>query len=129
LDEHVAGGGQPPHDLLARNRGEVQGDGPLVAVDAQIVRTLAIDEWRSVTTGFVAFGRLDLDHVGAVIAEHHAAERPCQHPTQVQDAETVQRPGHAVHVVQGRTTNRMTRTPMRATIAYSKPMRRSRLRN
>ena len=35
-------------------------------------------------------GPLDLDHVGAEIAQHLRAGRPCQHPRQVEHAQALQ---------------------------------------
>ena len=43
--------------------------------------------------GHVAFGRLDLDHVGTQVREHAPAVRPGQHPREVEDGDAVERAG------------------------------------
>jgi hypothetical protein len=48
----------------------------LVAIDRQVIRTLACDERGTERTALVARTRLlDLDDLGAEIAEEHRAER------------------------------------------------------
>ena len=41
--------------------------------------------------GLVARRRLDLDHVGAEVAERHRRQRPGEHPGEVGDEDTVER--------------------------------------
>lgn len=40
---------------------------------------------------FVAAGRFDLDHVGAMIGEHLRRQRAAQHARQIEDSHTGQR--------------------------------------
>ena len=54
---------------------------------------------RSHATEEVAFGRLDLDDVGAVVGEHLRAERSCQCVRQVEDAHALQGASVLQHVV------------------------------
>ena len=42
----------------------------------------------------IAAGRLDLDHVGALLGEQQHAERTGDSPREVEDADTVERTGH-----------------------------------
>src|SRR3712207_7926572 len=60
-----------PYTTLFRSL-EVEGDRALVAVDREEVDRLAVEEGRAPGAGVVPLDReLDLDHVGAEIAEHH----------------------------------------------------------
>jgi hypothetical protein len=68
-------------------------DAPLAAVDRKEVGALATLEGRAVGPAFVAPARLlDLDHVGAEIAEQHGAERPGDDARQVEHAHSGQWP-------------------------------------
>ena len=74
LDHHVGLGDQPAQDVLALGLAEVQGDGSLVPGDhlpPQAVPSLL----QAVGAGRVPAGMLDLDHVGAPVAEQHRGDR------------------------------------------------------
>lgn len=87
-----------PRDEIARDgapvgAGEVQREGPLVAVGHRGRVALAVDEGRD-APGFVAgAGPLDLDDVGAVVGEDHRAVRPGQEAGEVDDGH----PGQGQH--------------------------------
>ena len=83
LDDHIRGLGQAPQDLLSAGLAEVQRHRPLVAGDdlpPQAVPVLVV----AVGAGGVAAGVLDLDHVGAVVAQQHGGDRGGVHRAQVQ---------------------------------------------
>ncbi len=64
---------------------QVDGDGALPAVDAEEVRAPVVLVWAR-GAGDVAVGRpLDLDHVGAEVAQHHGGVGPGEHPREVED--------------------------------------------
>ncbi|GJE59985.1 hypothetical protein MPOCJGCO_2094 [Methylobacterium trifolii] len=99
LDHHVGGGGQPQDQVPAGRRLEVDGAALLVPVDRQEVGALAAEEGRPVGARLVAPSRLlDLDHVGAEIAELHRREGAGDHPAEVEDSHACQgrgvRPWH-----------------------------------
>ena len=92
LDHHVGLGDQPAQDVLALGLAEVQGDGPLVPGDhlpPQAVPVLG----QAVGAGRVAPGVLDLDDVGAPVAEQHRGDRRGVDRAQVQDPQPGQRAG------------------------------------
>jgi len=71
--------------------GEVEGDRALVAVDRQVVGGHALADRRQPGAGVVAARALDLDHVGAQVAEQHRGVGPGQHTGEVGDQDAVQR--------------------------------------
>ena len=98
LDQHVAAGQQAPDQGLALAAGDVDRDRALVAVGAEIVGALrgrallALDVGRPPFAGVVAGTRpLDLDDVGAEVAQQLRAARARQDPGQVQHANPSQR--------------------------------------
>ena len=79
--------GRPPSPGL-----QVEHHAPLVAVDRQEVAGLAFDEWGPPLTRMVASpGRLQLDHVGAQVAEQHRAVGTRQRVGEIQDADALER--------------------------------------
>ena len=71
---------------------EIERDALLVAVDAQEIRALAVDERRSPGARVVAAARmLDLDDPRAHVGEQHRAVRARQHARQVQHRHAGQR--------------------------------------
>ncbi len=72
---------------------QVQRGAALVAVDAQEVGGGArfFVEGRPPGAHVVAVGRLDLDHVGAMVAQPLGAEGPAQNPGQVDYLDAVER--------------------------------------
>ena len=73
---------------------QVEREAALVAVDAEEVRAPAVADERPPRPRIVAgLGFLDLDHVGAHVAEQHRAERAGEDPGEVDDLETGERQG------------------------------------
>ncbi len=72
---------------------QVQHDAPLAAIDGVEAGAVGADGARHLTCG-IARGRLDLDHVGSEVGEHHRAERASHHLGDVENAETNQGSGH-----------------------------------
>src|SRR5207249_11833137 len=91
LEEHVALAHQRAEDLPTLGRLEVQRHALLVPVDGHEVGRLTADE-RWPTAGVVALTRLlDLDHLGAHVAERHRAEGTGENPGEVEHANSGQR--------------------------------------
>ena len=82
-----------PPDRVESLRGlEVDRHRALVPVEREVVGGVRSHEGRPPLTRVVAFaGTLDLDHVGAQIAQDLGRERSGEHPGEVQDADTGQR--------------------------------------
>jgi hypothetical protein len=99
LAHHVGGGDQPEHRFLALWRVQVQRQAFLVAVEQRKKAGARAEQAARV----VALGRLDLDHLRAQVAQHHAAGRAHDHVGEFDDAQTVvgqwrgSRNGHATH--------------------------------
>ena len=94
LDQHVALRDQPGEDLLPRLHRHVERHRALVAVHAEEIRGLLLRERRAPGARVVARARrLDLDHVGAHVAEHHRAERPREDAREIEHAQPVERAG------------------------------------
>src|SRR5690606_36047435 len=98
LDDDVAVADEVAHRLLSGGAGDVEHDRALVAVGRQVVggvrglAPLAVrEERRAPAAGIVAAARLlDLDDIGAEVAEALAAPGPGEDPGQVEDANTVE---------------------------------------
>ena len=103
---------EPAQDLGALRLLQVDDEALLVAVDAEEIVALAGDEGREMPGLVAAAGRLDLQHLGAEIAEALGAERPGQHPRQIDDPEPVERPGPGACSI-GCSVVRFRRTPCR----------------
>src|SRR5262249_4034957 len=94
LDQHVGGLDQPPQRSRAGRRLEIERHALLVAIELVVERADAVDE-RSPAARIVAMRRLlDLEHLGAHVAEHHRRERTGDDPGQVDDAYSIEW-GHA----------------------------------
>ena len=79
VDQYVSLFDQTGEDFLSRRHGHVERQRALVAIDAQKIHGLAGEEGRTPSARIVAsIGRLDLDHLGAHVAQHHGAQRSCQ---------------------------------------------------
>ena len=90
-DEHVAGL-RGTRDHLARGGLlEVQADAALAAVEVQVDRPHARLEVRAHLAHDVALGRLELDHVGAVLRQHLGRERTHDDAGEVEDPDAGQR--------------------------------------
>ena len=73
--------------------GEIEPDRALVAVDADKIRRVFIVEGRAPVTHLVAGGRLDLDHVGAVVGEDLRAIGAAEHAREIDHAQAGHRAG------------------------------------
>src|SRR6478735_917568 len=73
--------------------GEVEPDRALVAIDADEIGGVLAVERRSPVAHLVAGGRLDLDHVGAVIGEDLRAIGSAENPREVDHAQSGHRAG------------------------------------
>ena len=94
LQHHVATAGQVVKDLHAFGLGQVEREAALVAVTGEVIGAEFADERRPPGARLVAgAGPLDLQHLGAEVAEHLAAERPGQYPRGVQHAQPRQGAG------------------------------------
>ncbi len=78
-------------DFLPFGRLQVQGEALLVAVDGEEVRRLAAHERRPAARVVALAGLLDLDHLGAHVAQRHGAEGPGEHAGEVDDPHAGQR--------------------------------------
>ncbi len=114
LDEDVAAGQQAAQHLGTVGLVQVERDRALVAVDREVVGRgprvvggVADPGWAP-ATGRIALGRLDLDDVGAEIAEEHRAVRAGEDRRRVDDPQAGERtrPGRGWHVGDGGTPAR-----------------------
>ena len=102
LEEHVGLGGETPDDVASFRGGEIDGERPLAAIGAQVVRRFAgvaagrvTQVGRSPVPRVVArAGPLDLDHLGAQVGQDLARPGPREHARAVQDAELREGAGH-----------------------------------
>jgi hypothetical protein len=102
LHQHVGPVDQAEQDVLVRLVLEVEGDRLLVAVAREEVRRLerlgVAHERRPPAAGVVpGAGRLDLDHPGAEVPEHHPRVRAREGPREVDDEDVLERSAHARH--------------------------------
>ena len=101
LHQHVGALDQPGQHVAVVLVLEVEDQRLLVAVRGEEVRRLARvvrpDERRPPRAGVVAGRRLDLDHPGAHVAEHHRGVRAGQGAGQVEDEQVGQRSGVESH--------------------------------
>ncbi len=91
VHEDVGVAAQFQHGVAPGRLLHVEHHAALVAVDLQIDRAHAGAAHRAAGAHDVARGRLDLDHVGAVVAEDLGRERPHQHGRHVDDAHALER--------------------------------------
>ena len=92
LDEHVAARDQPPQRVETGRRLEVDRERALAAVRGEERRARA-RAVRAQVAHEVALERLHLDHVRALIREHHRRDRTRDHAGQVEDADAFERAG------------------------------------
>ena len=92
LDEHVALLGQGEQQLARLGLVHVEADVALAGVLLDEVAGEAVHP-RVGEAGHVAIGRLDLDDLGAEVAEHPGAVRPTEHAGEIEHADTGQRAG------------------------------------
>ena len=93
LDQHIGAFQQSQQHRAAFRLREIEGEGALVAVDADVVAGVALMERRAPAARLVALGGFDLDHLRAVIRQDHRAIGTAQHARQVDDLEAGQRAG------------------------------------
>ena len=99
LDEDVAARDQATQDLGPLRAPQVEPDAALVPIDGEEVGgrpragRLLPDPRRPPAAGRVALGRLDLDDVGAEVAQEHRAVRPGEDRRAVDDPKAGERPG------------------------------------
>src|SRR5262249_36772353 len=95
LDYHLCRFDQLEKNLAAARLLEIEADRELVAVDALEIAgerpQLVIGMKRPDLARAVAVERLDLDDLGALVGEHHGAERSGQHLREIDDAQAVER--------------------------------------
>jgi hypothetical protein len=72
----------------AVSRGEIEADRALVAVDADEIGRVVLVEGRAPVAHLVAGGRLDLDHVGAMVGENLGAIGTTKHAREIDDAQS-----------------------------------------
>ena len=102
LDQHVAMADQPPGQGGALRLGDIQAERALVAVRreeigafAGLLAVWAGQERRAPAAGIVAgAGPLDLDHVGAQVAQQLGAAGSRQDAGEIEDPQAVKRAGH-----------------------------------
>ena len=99
-DQHVGGLEQAGEDLLRRGLAQIEHEVALVAIEAEERRVLAVALGPEVAA-VVADERLDLDDVGAEVAEQRRAVRTGQHGRHVEDADAASgpAPGEACRVI------------------------------
>ncbi len=95
LHQHVGPVDQPEQDVLVGRVLEVEGDRLLVAVAGEEVGRLdrlgVAHEGRTPAAGVVpGAGRLDLDHPGAEVTEHHPGVRPGEGAGEVDDEDVLE---------------------------------------
>ncbi len=94
-DHHVRALAQPTCELAVGGVAEVEDDRALVAIRGMVVGGAALRiRRRRPASRVVAVRRLDLDDVGAQVAERLRDERAREHPGQVDDAQAVQCGSH-----------------------------------
>ena len=95
VDEDVGRVHQPPERLAGLLMLEVEADAALVAVaDQEEGRHAGIAPRPGLARG-VARGRLDLDDIGAHVAQQHGAVGAEQHGGEVEDPDAFHRRGHS----------------------------------
>ena len=92
VDQNVRVLDQPSENFLPGRHSHVEREGALVAVDAEKIRGLGADEGRTPMPRIVTVaGGLDLDDVGAHVAQHHGAERAGENTGEIDDADSSER--------------------------------------
>ena len=98
LDQHVGALAERARELAVAVVREVERDRALVAVEPEVVgRIVAVPRRAPGARVVAAAGALDLDHVGAEVAERHRRERAREHAREVGDEQPVERSGGVGH--------------------------------
>ena len=92
LDHDVARRRQPPHHGAGPLVAQVERDRPLVAPDGRPPQAVTVAGDAPAPHRVALAGRLDLDDLGAVVAEQLAGERPGDETAQLQHPHAGQRP-------------------------------------
>ena len=87
MDEHIRSGDQPPERVLGGIDLEIENERALAAVQPHEQRRHAGRSRRAGVPGGVALRRLDLDHVGAHVAEHLRGQRAGDDRSEVEYAD------------------------------------------
>ena len=90
VHEHIGAVHQGQECLLRGGLLQVQHHALLVAVGAHEHRRHARLVPRAGVAGGIALGRLDLDHLGPVVGQHLAGQRPKNHARQVEHTDALQ---------------------------------------
>jgi hypothetical protein len=90
LDDDIRAGGEAHEGVDAGGLLEVQRQAALVAIDQLEIARLAV-HGAGAACVVAGTGVLDLDHVGAEIAEVHGCQRSWQESAQIKDAKSVER--------------------------------------
>ena len=96
LDDDIGAVDQPQCDFLAARILEIDGDRAFIAVEAQVRRAFPLDEQvrHAPVAHPVALDRLDLDNLGAEIAQHLGCKRPLGELGEIGDDESCERSAH-----------------------------------
>src|SRR5206468_8188884 len=92
LDEDVGARRKAPHDVGAGRLLKVDDEAFLVAVDAEEIVAFAGDKRWELAGLVTAARRLDLQHLGAEVAEALGRERAGEDPGQIDDPDPLERP-------------------------------------
>ena len=90
-------GGQPAHDLAGPLVAQVERHGALVASDRRPPQAVAVEGDAPPAHRVALAGRLDLDDLGAVVAEELAGERPGDEAAELQHSHAMQRATGSSH--------------------------------
>ena len=98
LGDDVGAGGELARDLGARIAAQIDRDALLVAIEHREEAGAGAEQ----PARAVAVDRLDLDHFGAQVGEHHPARRAHHHVRELDDAQAGERlrghvPSRSVH--------------------------------
>ncbi len=86
MHENVGAGDQPPQRVRGRGLLEIEHQRALAAVEPHEQRRHVRRARRAGVARRIALGRLDLDDVGAHVAEHLRRQRPGDHRSQIENA-------------------------------------------
>jgi hypothetical protein len=120
LDHHVGAGDEPARDVEVGGLLEVEHEGTLAAVPHGVGRGVPAR----------ATGRIDADHVGAVVGELHGGERPGDVLAEVDDAQALEGSGsfHGYAAENSRTSRSAMASRCSVAVPSAAPRRRMRRR-
>ena len=88
LDQHVTALDQVCQHRAAFLIRQIKHDAAFVAVNSQIICSLAPGMWRPPSACIITARRFNFDHIGPHITKDHGAKRPRKHARQVKDPYT-----------------------------------------